>query len=182
MSERDPISLMCPPFEEEAGQPWLEEDQCLAQVAWQEKLPIAGNWVQVLPHLMEAFTVALTPRWHEVARLETLQREVALLKDRCAVLERVAPILVPIETFAPEPYEVVKPFHAVVRHQEDQYIASFFDANLSASGDTQAEAVANLKDIIAGTFEILTTVEEDELGRGPLQQRKVLEQFMRKEG
>ncbi|GAF95929.1 unnamed protein product, partial [marine sediment metagenome] len=36
------------------------------------------------------------------------------------------------------------------------YIATFFDANISASGDTQTEAIFNLKDMIVGTFEILS--------------------------
>lgn len=130
--------------------------------------------------LMEDFAAILLPKWEEAACLETLQREVGLLKERCTVLEQLSPILVPIESLAPEPYDVVKPFHAVVRYQNEQYIASFFDANLSASGDTQAEAVFNLKDIIAGTFDIVTILEESKLGPGPLQQRKVLEEFIQK--
>jgi predicted RNase H-like HicB family nuclease len=181
MPERDPRRLICPALAEEPGRLWLEEDECLAESARQGRLQIQAGWAKVVPGLMEDYSTALARRWREVARLETLQKEVALLKDRCAELERLAPILVPIETFAPEPYEVVKPFHVVVRSQDDEYMASFFDANLSASGETREEAIANLKDIIAGTFEILAGVEEDGLGPGPLQQRKVLEQFIRKE-
>lgn len=182
MPERELIRPICPTFPEEPGQMWAEEDECLAEGALQERLEIPPDWAQVVPRLMEAFTAASARTWREVARLDTLEKEVVLLKDRCAVLERLAPILVPIETLAPEPYRVVKPFHVVVRCQDDEYIASFFDANLSASGDTGEEAVANLKDIIVGTFEILRGVEENEFGPGPLQQRHVLEEFMRKEG
>jgi len=69
----------------------------------------------------------------------------------------------------------------VVRFEQDQYIASFYDANLGASGDTQEEAVSNLKDVLLSTYDILTGMSEDELGPGPLQQRKVLEEFVRKE-
>ena len=86
---------------------------------------------------------------------------------------------VPIQSLAPEPYEVIKPFQVVVRPADGEYIASFFDANLSASGETQAEAVLNLKDIIAGTFEILAEMKEAELGPGPLRQKKTLEEFIR---
>jgi len=86
---------------------------------------------------------------------------------------------VPIQSLAPEPYEVIKPFQVVVRAADGEYIASFFDANLSASGETQAEAVLNLKDIIAGTFEILAGMNDAELGPGPLRQKRTLEEFVR---
>ncbi len=178
MSEHNRISFMCPTFIEESREPWSEEDWCAAELGQEERFQIQANWVQELPSLMER----LTDRWHEVARLETLQKEISLLKDRCAALERLAPLLVPIQTFAPEPYELIKPLHAVVCYQDEQYIATLFDANLGASGDTQTEAVLNLKEIIAGTFEMLTGVDEDKLGPGPLQQRKVLEALIRKQG
>ncbi|MBM4027620.1 MAG: hypothetical protein FJ280_19785 [Planctomycetes bacterium] len=90
-----------------------------------------------------------------------------------------AALLVPIQSLAPEPYEVVKPFQVVVRPADGEYIASFFDANLSASGETQAEAVLHLKDVIAAAFEILAEMKEAELGPGPLRQKKTLEEFIR---
>lgn len=136
------------------------------------------DWERKLSILIGTYIKESVPRWQEAVRLEALQKEIADLKGRCELLERLSPILVPIETFAPEPYEVVKPFHVVVRFQEKEYIASFFDANLSASGDTQMEAIVNLKDIITATFDILTTENEEELGPGPLQQKKVLGEFM----
>ena len=182
MPEPESIDRICPALEHEYSDLWWEQPHAvLVELArGRSRGRIVAISEEDIKNLIEDFTAVLLPRWEEAARLETLQREVALLKGRCAVLERLSPILVPIESFAPEPYEVVKPLHAVVRYQNEQYIASFFDANLSASGDTQVEAVLNLKDIIAGTFEILTTLQESELGPGPLQQRKVLEEFVQK--
>lgn len=180
MPEPESINRIYRRFPEKYGQQWVEPDTCLTGPRRPRRLHIARNWKEEIPALMEAFVGTLVTRWEAVVRLDSLEKEVALLKERCAVLERLSPILVPIESLAPELYEVVKPFHAVVRYQNEQYIASFFDANLGASGDTQAEAIFNLKDIITGTFEIVTTVDESELGPGPLQQRKVLEQFIRK--
>jgi len=87
-------------------------------------------------------------------------------------------LLVPIQSLAPEPYEVIKSFQVVVRPADGGYIASFFDANLSASGETQAQAVLNLKDIIAGAFEILADMKDAELGPGPLRQKRTLEEFI----
>ncbi len=79
----------------------------------------------------------------------------------------------------PEPYEVVKPFSVVVRSSENDFVASFIDANLSASGDTLIEAVDNLKDIIIGTFKVLSKHNESKLGKIPIRQRQILQNFMR---
>lgn len=179
MPERKSIDQICPGLEEEYSDLWWEEPHGVL-VEPRSRRRIVATWESEIRNLMDEFRAVLLPRWEEAARIETLQREITLLKERCSVLERLSPILVPIESLAPEPYEVVKPLHAVVRYQNEQYIASFFDANLSASGDTQVEAVLNLKDIIVGTFEVVTMLEESELGPGPFQQRKVLEEFIRK--
>jgi len=178
MNEHEPINRIYSRLQGDYSESWREPDLCATERVRLERRPIVANWEKEIPDLIEAFTA----RWKEVARLNTLEKEVILLKERCAALERVSPILVPIESLAPEPYEVVKPLHAVVRFQNDGCIASVFDANLSASGDTPTEAVFNLKDIITGTFEVLCQMDENELGPGPLQQRKVLEEFMRKKG
>ncbi|GAH18413.1 unnamed protein product, partial [marine sediment metagenome] len=49
----------------------------------------------------------------------TTKREVILIKERIATLEKSSPVCVPIETFAPEPYEVLKPFHVVMQTRDD---------------------------------------------------------------
>jgi hypothetical protein len=94
-------------------------------------------------------------------------------------LEAQATFCVPVDSMAPEPLEVVKPFHIVVRRVDEEYVATFFDANLSASGETDVEAVLNLKDIIAATFVMLRGHEPDQLGPGPRRQLAVLEHHLR---
>jgi hypothetical protein len=143
---------------------------------WEGGYPIATKLVE-FNVLMKALD-QLAVKWRQLARLECLEREILLLKYRCANLERTTPTLVAVESFAPEPYEVIKPFHVVVKFYEDQYIASFFDANLSASGGTQEEAVFNLKDMLIDAFDILNEVEDDKLGPGPQQQKAVLKEFL----
>ena len=114
------------------------------------------------------------------ARFQRLEKEVVSLRDRLAMLEQAMPTVVPIETLAPERYEVLKPFHVVVRPHEDEYIASFVEANINASGDTIEEAVRNVKDVILATFEDLLEHGESQLGPGPLRQVRVLQAFIRK--
>jgi len=110
--------------------------------------------------------------------LDELEKGVVSLERRVAELERSAPVCVPIETLAPEPYEVLKPFHAVVQARGEEYVASFFDANLNASGATQEEAVFNLKDVIVAVFETLMEHDPAGLGPGPARQLEVLKEFI----
>ncbi len=120
----------------------------------------------------------LGAKWEEATWIEALEGEVRMLKERCLSLEVHSPLLIPVESLAPEPYAVIKPIPAVVRKEDDEYIASFFDANLAASGDTQAEAIFNLKDIIVAALELFADTDEGHLGPGPLRQKRVLEEFV----
>jgi hypothetical protein len=159
---------------------WDEPSECIQGLSLTGEPSASANWVEISPLLMDAFREQLAKTWYQITQIEGLEREILLLKRRCDNLERTSPVIVLIESFAPEPYEIIKPFHAVIKFQEDQYIASFFDANLSTSGDTQEESIGNLKDIILGTFEILMTMDEKKLGPGPLRQRGLLAEFIRK--
>jgi len=169
----------CPEVEEETEKMWSYPPECPVVTRTMRREPIAEEWSEEIGELIETFRDDLSERLHE-ERFIFLQNEVELLKQRCSRLEELSPILVPIQSLAPEPYEIIKPFHAVVKVQDDQYIATFFDSNISASGDTQTEAIFNLKDIIVGTFEILSETSSNELGPGPAQQKKVLQEFISK--
>ncbi len=138
------------------------------------------NWEKIAPKLIFDLTEILQTRWPEAARIEGIEREVILIKERIATLEKSSPACVPIETFAPEPYEVLKPFHVVIQTHDDEYVSSFFDANLSASGSTEAEAILNIKDVILGVFDCLLKHAEADLGPEPLRQLRVLKTFLKK--
>ena len=92
----------------------------------------------------------------------------------------VLPAVVPITTFAPEPFEVLRPMSAVIQPLGDEHLATFFDANINASGETQEEAFANLKDVLIGTFQMLERMKDSQLGPGPKRQRAVLTECIRR--
>lgn len=85
-----------------------------------------------------------------------------------------------IETLAPEPYEVLKPFFVTLQPCEGEYIATWLDTNISASGKTEKDAVCNFKDILVATFECLTKHKLSQLGPSPTRQLTVLHEFIRK--
>ncbi len=89
---------------------------------------------------------------------------------------------VPIQSFAPEPYEILKPITAVITPVEDGFEAGLFDANLFSTGDTEVEAIQNLKSMILETYSTLEQLGDMKLGPGPLRQRDVLSSLIRKSG
>ena len=89
-------------------------------------------------------------------------------------------ILGPVTTFAPEPFELIEQLLVVVQQTGDHYVASFFDANIHASGATQEEAVANLKDVMLIMFRRFEGEPQNRLGPEPKRQLAVLRNFIRK--
>ncbi len=89
-------------------------------------------------------------------------------------------LVVPITTFAPEPYDVIRRLEVVVQPSDEEYIATFFDANVNASGCTETEAVANLKDVMLALFEYFASLPAKRLGPGPKRQFAVLRKFIRR--
>jgi hypothetical protein len=93
---------------------------------------------------------------------------------------RVGAILVPITTFAPEPYQLERDILAVVQPMGDEFVATFFDANISTAGETQEEAVSNLRSLILDTFEYLESEPVEALGPEPARQLGVLQTFLKR--
>ncbi len=85
-----------------------------------------------------------------------------------------------IASLSPEPLTVLKPLNIVVRQSGGDFLATFVDANINASGDTEAEAVSNLKDMVAATFDLLTSAPQETLGPAPKRQLGVLLEFLRR--
>lgn len=88
-------------------------------------------------------------------------------------------IIVPILTFAPAPIEPAKNIYVVVQATDDGYLATLFDANIAMSGDTQEEAVANLKALILDVFDELEE-EKDILAPGMAQQLATLQSLLKR--
>src|SRR5205814_8262143 len=115
------------------------------------------------------------------ARLQLLdlQGQVASLSRKLDAAKCTA---VPILTFAPELYHVLKPFQVVVKPtgDGDEFSACFYDANLTAIGANETEAVEHLKVLILDVFDSLTSKPAAKLGPGPTKQLAVLREFIHK--
>jgi predicted RNase H-like HicB family nuclease len=117
----------------------------------------------------------------QVSRLALLEDSVKDLKDRLAAIEDAAILgtfTLHVETFAPEPYKVKRPIPLSLQRRTDGYIASFVEANVNSSGDTQQEALANVKELILDAFDSLSSLPPSKLGPGPARQLAVQREFI----
>jgi hypothetical protein len=73
---------------------------------------------------------------------------------------------------------VLKPIPVSIRRLGDEYIASFLEANISVSGETEEEGFGDLANLIETTFKTYTALEEENLGPGPKRQLAILRQFL----
>ncbi|HYD49240.1 MAG TPA: hypothetical protein VEB21_12865 [Terriglobales bacterium] len=84
-----------------------------------------------------------------------------------------------IDCFPGEPYAVRKPIPVSLNYGPSSVLASFDEANIAMSGDTPAEAMANLAADILDTFDAYDS-ERGRLGPGPQQQLCVLDSYISK--
>lgn len=89
--------------------------------------------------------------------------------------------LVVIRSLAPQPFDLLEEMPIIVREigtETDNFVARFPDAGISASGDTSAEAVENLKDILVAKFLHFSELPISKLGTEPTRQLATLKQFI----
>ncbi len=165
------IKPFCDPDESTSEEtPWFTE-QLTASVSQ----PVQADWQAKVKSAFEQ--LAAKAGGDRLARVE---KELLELKENCNVLRDRQSIVVPVNSLDPEPYELLKGFMAVVQPEDESFVATFFDANINASGETQADAIENLKDVLITTFQSLEN--ETRLGRGAARRLAILRTIMRKKG
>ena len=87
------------------------------------------------------------------------------------------PNIVPIQSLFPHRIQVLQPIHAIIQPEDGEYVATFFDANINASGESPLEAIESLKEVIATTF-LFFLGNEQALGQEPKRQLSILRQFL----
>jgi len=98
------------------------------------------------------------------------------LEDRVTALEQSPTFTTFIASLGAEEIAVVKPIPVTVRRDEDEYVASFLDANISSGGTTAEEAIANLQSLIADCFDAIDDSEPK--GKSMARQTIVLKEML----
>lgn len=83
-----------------------------------------------------------------------------------------------IHSFAPEAYEALKPIRVEIEADGDSFIATFRDASIGTSGETEQEAFENLKSLILDVFDSLRREPAERLGPVPRHQLAVLKEVI----
>ena len=79
------------------------------------KSVIAPNWENDILIAMQSLVDTLHSKWQEASRLEGLEREIILIKERINILESTNSTIIRLETFDPEPYKLLKPINVLIR-------------------------------------------------------------------
>lgn len=159
-----------------------------------EQSPVAEDWGEQFRKALDQLATIATIKASEARRMEQFERGLAAVQDATGKLERriaeledlPEPIMVPISTFAPEPFDVIQPLLVVVEpivgepDDDCEYVATFVDAEIAASGDTVTEAVLCLKDRLLATFDMLDRMPKTRLGKRPKRQLAVLQSVIRR--
>jgi hypothetical protein len=85
---------------------------------------------------------------------------------------------VPMTTLATLGLTLRRDIPVVIDQTDSGFVATFFDANLSMSGDTKEEAFRNLRGLLVDVFTDLEREPPDRLGPGPPMQLQVLPSFI----
>lgn len=118
---------------------------------------------------------------NEALRLiDTLKEEVLALKAQIQRLSTYRVVAVPVASLAPEPFVLLKPITVAVEGDGEDFTATFYEGNVSGSGSTEAEAIANFKDNLLSLFEILSESAEDQLGPLPRRQLTILREVVQR--
>ncbi len=118
-----------------------------------------------------------------LSALETLHRsDFTLLHNRIAALEslqeKANPLATVINTLGIEGIEVKKPIPVTIEQYGDSFVAHFYDANISAGGDTVPRAIGSLQNLIADAFEDLESEPDEKLGKSMKKQKRILQEML----
>lgn len=138
------------------------------------------RWMENLADAAKRLSATMASRQQALLRKEGVFQELRALSEAVRRLERCSGFLVPISTLAPEPYDLLQEIKAVVQPSDDEFIATFFDANVSAAGPNETAAVANLKDVLIATFQRLDELPAKRLALVKNRQLAVLREFIKK--
>jgi hypothetical protein len=140
----------------------------------------APDWANLVPSLISKLASDVAEKKKLELRFNLFEIQINNLQIRLHKLESAQTKIVPINTFAPEPYELLKPILVAVQSVEDEFEAGWFDANIHTEGANEEEAVKNLKSLILDYFDSFSGEPIEKLGPEPSRQLSVLSQFIQK--
>ena len=140
----------------------------------------AADWENAVPNLILQLASQISEKKKLEIRFNLLEILTRELKARVNKLESAQTKIIPINTFAPEPYELLKTIFVTVQSVEDEFEAGWYDANIHTSGENEEEAVSNLKSLILDYFDSFSKEPAEKLGIEPKRQFAIIKTFIAK--
>jgi hypothetical protein len=109
-----------------------------------------------------------------------LAREVSDLKCEIQRLQQSHAYVVPLTTLAPSPFRMVQQIPVTIEGDGEDFTATFVEANVSASGETEADAIANFKASLLSSYELLESLPPNQLGPLPTRQWDILQDVVKR--
>jgi len=106
--------------------------------------------------------------------IRDLTREMDELKDEIRQLCKIRTFVVPLSTLSPAPYQITQQIPVTIEGDGEEFTATFTEANVSATGETEADAIANFKDSLLSCYQLLEKKTPDQLGPLPTRQWTVI--------
>ena len=147
----------------------------LPETPARKPLKLSSNWEADLRAAVRDIRIEMIEqRCEEVLTIVEKQKaDIAALRETCQSLT-TAGLVIPISTFAPEPYELKRPISVLIQRLDDGFMASYLEANINASGDTENEALDMVKDMMLIAYDRLSAKADRDLGPAPLRQKRIL--------
>jgi hypothetical protein len=138
------------------------------------------DWASVVPSLIAKLASDVAEKKKLELRFNLFEILTNDFQIRLHKLESAQTKIVPINTFAPEPYELLKTFLVSVQSVEGGFEAGWYDANIHTTGENEEEAVSNLKSLILDFFDSLSKESQEKLGIEPKRQLAVIRTFIKR--
>jgi hypothetical protein len=112
--------------------------------------------------------------------IRNLTKEMNDLREEIRQLCRTRTFVVPLTTLSPGPLQITKQIPVTIEGDGEEFTATFTEANISASGDTEADAIANFKDALVSSYQLLEEKPSEQLGPLPTRQWSVLQDVVKR--
>ena len=141
-------------------------------------IQVAQTWMDNVWRLQEESRLNQF-RWTETIleltdNVFTIQTKLDGLVEAVGRLASQRTFVVPLTSLAPEPLQMRLNSPATIEGDGEEFTATYTEANVSASGETEADAIANLKESIANTFMRLEAIPPGEMASLPARQWDIL--------
>jgi len=124
-------------------------------------------------------------RWNSTVfamreNIRILTSEVTMLKCEIQRLHQQRTYVVGLTTLTPEPFKMIQQIPVTIEGDGEDFTATFVEANVSASGETEADAIANFKESLVSSYELLEDVPAGQMGPLPARQWGILKSVVRR--